>query len=246
VRSVEGLRGAVTVTRGGSVEVELAGGLADAGSDAGCTPQTRFQIASVSKQFAAAAVMMLAESGAVALGEPVARWLPGSPAQWQQVTLHHLLTHTAGVRHWGDAPGFEPSQPMSIRDRLALIQQAPLLTEPGTQWRYSSPGYLLAGLIVEWASGRPYLDFLTERIMSPPGLTSTTVGSAPAGAATASGYRNGEPVAPWDLGAMPGTGDICSTVGDLARFTTALHSGQLPHRRLAAAAAHAACAGRHR
>lgn len=164
----------------------------------------------------------------------------------RQVTLHHLLTHTAGVRHWGDAPGFGPSQPVSIRDRLALIQQAPLLTEPGTQWRYSSSGYLLAGLIVEWASGRPYLDFLTERIMSPPGLTSTTVGSAPAGAATASGYRNGEPVAPWDLGAMPGTGDICSTVGDLARFTTALHSGQLPHRRLAAAAAHAACAGRHR
>lgn len=173
----------------------------------------------MSKQFAATAVMLFAASGAVALGEPVARWLPGSPPQWRQVTLHHLLTHTAGVRHWGDAPGFGPSQPVSIRDRQAL------LTEPGTQWRYSSPGYLLAGLIVEWASGRPYLDFLTERIMSPPGLTSTTVGSAPAGAATASGYRNGEPVAPWDLGAMPGTGDICSTVGDLARFTTALHWG---------------------
>jgi CubicO group peptidase (beta-lactamase class C family) len=227
VRSVEGLRGAVTVTRAGSVEVELAGGLADAGSGAGCTPQTRFQIASVSKQFAATAVMMLAESGAVALGEPVARWLPDSPAQWQQVTLHHLLTHTAGVRHWCDAPGFEPSQPMSIRDRLALIQQAPLLTEPGTQWRYSSPGYLLAGLIVERASGRPYPDFLTERILSPLGLTSTTAGGAPAGAVTARGYRNGEPVVPWDLSAMPGTGDICSTVGDLARFTTALHSGQL-------------------
>jgi len=227
VRSVEGLRGAVTVTRAGSVEVELAGGLADAGSGAGCTPQTRFQIASVSKQFAATAVMMLAESGAVALGEPVAHWLPGSPAQWQQVTLHHLLTHTAGVRHWGDAPGFEPSQPMSIRDRLALIQQAPLLTEPGTQWRYSSPGYLLAGLIVERASGRPYPGFITERILSPLGLTSTTAAGAPAGAVTARGYRNGEPVVPWDLSAMPGTGDICSTVGDLARFTTALHSGQL-------------------
>ncbi len=227
MRSVEGLRGAVTVTRAGSVEVELAGGLADAGSGARCTPQTRFQIASVSKQFAATAVMLLAESGAVVLGEPVARWLPGSPPQWRRVTLHHLLTHTAGVRHWGDAPGFEPSQPMSIHDRLALIQQAPLLTEPGTQWRYSSPGYLLAGLIVERASGRRYPDFLTERILSPLGLTSTTAGGAPAGAFMARGYRNGEPVVPWDLSAMPGTGDICSTVGDLARFTTALHSGQV-------------------
>ena len=85
---------------------------------------------------------------------------------------------------------------MSIRDRLALIQQAPLLTEPGTQWRYSSPGYLLAGLIVERASGRPYPDFLTERILSPLGLTSTTAGGAPTGAVTARGYRNGEPVVP--------------------------------------------------
>jgi CubicO group peptidase (beta-lactamase class C family) len=225
VRSVEGLRGAVTVTRAGSVEVELAGGLADAESR--CTPRTRFQIASVSKQFAATAVMLLAESGAVALGEPVARWLPGSPPQWRQVTLHHLLTHTAGVRHWGDAPGFEPSQPMGIHERLALIQQAPLLTEPGAQWRYSSPGYLLAGLIVERASGRPYPDFITERILSPLRLTSTTAGGAPSGTATARGYRNGEPVVLWDLSAMPGTGDICSTAPDLARFITALHSGHI-------------------
>jgi CubicO group peptidase (beta-lactamase class C family) len=116
---------------------------------------------------------------------------------------------------------------MGIHDRLALIQQAPLLTEPGTQWRYSSPGYLLAGLIVERASGRLYPDFITERILSPLGLTSTTAGGAPSGTATARGYRNGEPVVPWDLSAMPGTGDICSTAPDLARFITALHSGHI-------------------
>jgi CubicO group peptidase (beta-lactamase class C family) len=227
VRSVEGLRGAVTVTRAGSVEVELAGGLADAGSGAGCTPRTRFQIASVSKQFAATAVMLLAESGTVELGEPVARWLPGSLPQWRRVTLHHLLTHTAGVRHWDGAPGFEPSQPMDIADRLALILRAPLLTGPGTHWRYSSPGYVLVGHIVARASGRSYPDFLTERILAPLGLTSTTVGGVPAGAAVARGYRNGQPVTPWDLSAMPGTGDLCSTVGDLARYTTALHTGRL-------------------
>jgi len=227
VRVVEDLPGAATVTRAGSVELELAGGPADAGSGARCTPQTRFQIASVSKQFAAAAVMLLAESGTVELGEPVARWLPGCPPQWRRVTLHHLLTHTAGVRHWGDAPGFQPSQPMDPGERLALIQQAPLLTEPGTRWLYSSPGYLLVGLIVERASGQPYPDFLTERILSPLGLASTTAGATPAGAAMARGHRNGQPVPPWDLSAMAGTGDICSTAGDLARYTTALHSGGL-------------------
>jgi len=227
VCSIEGLRGTAIVTRAGSVKLELADGLADAETGAVCTPRTRFQIASVSKQFAAAAVMLLAESGMVALDEPVERWFPGALPQWRQVTLHHLLTHTAGIAHWGDAPGFDPSQPMTPGQRLALIQQAPLLTEPGTRWHYSSPGYLLVGEIVERASGQPYRDFLTERILVPLELTSTTVGSAPAGAPIARGYRDGQPVPPWELSAMPGTGDICSTIGDLARYTIAVHSGSL-------------------
>ena len=81
-----------------------AGWHAEAGAE--CTPQTRFQISSLSKQFTAVAVLLLAEAGQLDLAEPVARWLPGCPPQWQRVTLHHLLSHTAGVRHWGDAPGF--------------------------------------------------------------------------------------------------------------------------------------------
>jgi len=120
------------VTRAGQVKLEVASGLADAEADVRCTPQTRFQVCSVSKQFAATAAMLLAESGQLDLAEPVARWLPGSPPQWEGVTLHHLLTHTAGVRHWGDAPGFDASQPVDLADRVALIQQAPLLTDPGT------------------------------------------------------------------------------------------------------------------
>jgi CubicO group peptidase (beta-lactamase class C family) len=227
VQAIEGLRGAATVTRAGQVRLEAAGGLADAGAGVMCTPQTRFQICSVSKQFAAAAAMLLAESGQLDLAEPVARWLPGGPPQWQRVTLHHLLTHTAGVRHWGDAPGFDASQPMDPAERVALIQQAPLLTDPGTSWHYSSPGYLLAGHIVAQASGQPYADFVSRQILVPLGLTSTSAGGLPAGAAAARGYRNGQPVTPWPLDTMPGTGDICSTVGDLARFTAAVHSGSL-------------------
>jgi CubicO group peptidase (beta-lactamase class C family) len=227
VQAIEGLRGAATVTRAGRVRLEAASGPADAGAGVMCTPQTRFQICSVSKQFAAAAAMLLAESGQLDLAEPVARWLPGGPPQWQRVTLHHLLTHTAGVRHWGDAPGFDASQPMDLAERVALIQQAPLLTDPGTSWHYSSPGYLLAGHIVAQASGQPYADFVTGQILVPLGLTSTGAGGLPAGAAAARGYRNGQPVTPWPLDTMPGTGDICSTAGDLARFTAAVHSGSL-------------------
>jgi CubicO group peptidase (beta-lactamase class C family) len=227
VNSIEGLRGAAIVTCAGRVTLEFATGLADAEAGVKCTPRTRFQIASVSKQFAAVAAMLLAESGKLDLAEPVTRWLPGSPPQWHQVTLHHLLTHTAGVRHWGDALGFDASQPIDLAERVALILQAPLLTDPGTCWHYSSPGYLLAGHIVEQASGQPYAEFLTKQVLVPLGLASTSVGDVPAGAGAARGYRDGQPVTPWELSAMPGTGDICSTVGDLARFTAAVHSGSL-------------------
>jgi CubicO group peptidase (beta-lactamase class C family) len=189
----------------------------------------------VSKQFAAAAVMLLVESGQLDLDEPVGRWLPGGPPQWRQVTLHHLLSHTAGIPHWLEAPGLDPAEPMGISERLEIIQATPLRAEPGAQWHYSSPGFVLAGFIVERASGQPYREFLTERILSPLQLTQTTVGGAPGAAAR--GYNDGQPVAPWDLDAMPGTGDIWSTAGDLTRFTAALHAGEL----LAASSRRAVC-----
>ncbi len=231
MHSVSGLRGSAIVTRAGHVTLETAGGLADAEAGAACTPRTRFRIASVSKQFTAVAALLLAEDGKLDLAEPVAGWLPGCLPQWQGVTLHHLLTNTAGVRHWGDAPGFDASQPTPLAERLILIQQAPLLTAPGVRWHYSSPGYLLAGHVLERASGRPYPDLLAEKVLVPLGLTATSVGDVPRGADAAHGYRDGQPVTPWQLNEMPGTGDICSTVGDLASFLTAVHSGSLVGQR---------------
>jgi len=235
MRQIEGLRGTAMVTKGGSGQADLAEGLADVEAGVRCTPGTRFQLCSVSKQLAATAVMLLVESGRLDLGEPVGRWLPGGLQQWRRVTLHHLLSHTAGIPHWREAPGLDPAKPMRISERLEIIQATPLRTEPGAQWHYSSPGFLLVGFIVERASGQPYPEFLTERILSPLKLAQTTVGGAPGGAAR--GYRDGQPVAPCDLDAMPGTGDIWSTAGDLTRFTTALHSGEL----ITASSLHAMC-----
>jgi CubicO group peptidase (beta-lactamase class C family) len=227
VRAIEGLPGVAMVTRAGAVEVAVAGGAADVRAGQECTLQTRFQIASVSKQFTATAAMMLAESGTITLDDPVERWLPGCPAHWRQVTLHHLLTHTAGIRHWDDTPGFDPAEPMNPAARLRLMLEAPLLAGPGTGWRYSSPGYVLAGHILERACGQPYAEFLADQIFVPLRLSSTTGGAVPAAAAIARGHRNGQPIGSWDLREMPGTGDICSTAGDVARFITAVHSGAL-------------------
>jgi CubicO group peptidase (beta-lactamase class C family) len=225
MRMEEGLRGTAMVARGGSVAANLAGGLADIEAGVPCTSATQFQLCSVSKQFAAAAMMLLVESGRLSLDEPVARWLPEGPPQWRQVALHQLLSHTAGVPHWLEAPGLDPAEPMRISERLEIIQATPLRTEPGAQWHYSSPGFVLTGLIVERASGQPYPEFLAERILSPLQLTHTTVGGVPGAAAR--GYRDGQPVPAWDLDAMPGTGEIWSTAGDLTRFTAALHRGEL-------------------
>lgn len=227
------------VTKGGTVVASLAEGLANADAGVPCTPQTPFQLCSVSKQFAATATMLLAEDGRLDLHEPIDRWLPEAPSQWRHVTLHHLLSNSAGVPHWRDAPGLDPAEPISIGARVEILLRTPLLAEPGERWHYSSLGFLLVGLIVEEASGQCYSDFLTQRILDPLHLTATTVGGMPNTAAL--GYDDGKRVPPYDLDLMPGTGDIWATVEDLTRFTIAVHSGELitPSSLQAMVAAHA-------
>jgi DNA-binding CsgD family transcriptional regulator len=188
----EDLRGTAVVTGGGSARLDLASGLADVEADVPCTPGTRFQLCSVSKQFVAVAAMLLVESGRVGMHEPVGRRLCQRHPQWRQVTLHHLLSHTAGVPHWLEAPGLDPAEPVRISERLEIIETTPLRGRPGAQWHYSSPGFLLAASIVERASGQPYREFLAERIMSPLELTQTTMGGVPPGAAR--GYSDGQPL----------------------------------------------------
>jgi CubicO group peptidase (beta-lactamase class C family) len=219
------LRGAAVVLVDGEVVLEQASGIADVETGEACTPDTRFPIASVSKQMAAVAVLLLAERGALALDEPVSRWLPHTTPRWGEVTLHHLLTQTAGIGHWGEAPGYDVFAPMDIDERVTLIQQGPLHSRPGTEWRYSSPGYLLVGHIVERVAGRPYHAFLAEEVLDALGLGSTVAGCVPAGAAR--GHNDGKPVPAGDFTAMPGTGDVWSTAEDLARYTAAIHKGSI-------------------
>src|SRR6185437_3221860 len=127
------LRGVAMVTRAGTVQTELAGGLADAAAGVPCTAQTRFQICSISKQFAAVAALLLAEEGRLALDDPVDRWLPGGPPQWSQVTLHHLLSHTAGVPHWREAAGLDPAEPTPPGVRLAATSVGGPPPEPAAR-----------------------------------------------------------------------------------------------------------------
>jgi CubicO group peptidase (beta-lactamase class C family) len=223
----DGLTGVAAVRRHGSTLVQWAGGLADTGSSRVCTPDTRFQICSVSKQFTAAAVLLLADDERVALEDPVSRWINDSPAEWREITVHHLLTHTSGFGHWRDYPGLDPYQPVSPEQLVELMRTVPLLSRPGDRWSYSSPGYILLGWIVQRVSDQPFAAFLAERVFTPLGLRSTSAGDPPGGPRMAFGYNAGQPVPSFDMDTNTGTGNIWSTVDDLIRWDSALAAGDL-------------------
>jgi CubicO group peptidase (beta-lactamase class C family) len=217
---IEGLSGVVTITHEGRSVTTSTGG--------GCAPTTRFQIASVSKNFTSTLTMMLVEEGLLDLHEPLDHWLSEAPPSWHALTLHHFLSNSSGIGHWKEVPGMDPSAPATRDDRLELVLRAPLQFEPGAQFRYSSPAFIAVGVVAERATGKPYAELLFEKILQPLGLTSTASGSRPQD--VVQGHHAGEPVEPWDLASMTGSGDIWSTAEDLVVYAHALDAGALVSR----------------
>ena len=122
-------------------------------------------------------------------------------------------------------PDLDPSAPVTRDDQLQFVLRAPLQFEPGTQFRYSSPAFIVVGVVAERATGKPYAELLTEKILQPLGLTSTASGSRPQD--VVSGHHAGEPVETCDLASLIGAGDICSTTEDLVAYADALDTGAL-------------------
>jgi CubicO group peptidase (beta-lactamase class C family) len=221
------LRGVALAVRRGSIVVQAAGGPADANTGVACTADTRFAVASVSKQFTAAAVLLLVERGAVALNDPLSRWFGQGPGWWREVTVEQLLTHTSGLGHWNAVGGIERFCGLGVEERLAAVQAMAPQAAPGQRWIYSGPGYLLLGHLVERVDNRSYGAFLQAEIFSPLGMAATSSGPAPTSELTAHGHDDGVRVPMLDVAAMPGTGDVWSTAADLARYTSAIRAGEL-------------------
>jgi CubicO group peptidase (beta-lactamase class C family) len=213
---IEGLSGVVVVTQDGRPVTTRSGG--------GCTSTTCFQIASVSKNFAATLVLMLVQDGLVDLHDPIRRWLPEAAPSWPDVTAHHLLSNSSGIGHWTQA-GLNPSALSTKDDTLRTLLHAPLLFEPGTRFSYSSPAFLALSVVVERITGASFGQLLAERILQPLGLTATTSGTAPRDVAT--GHYDGTPVPAWDLSQMTGAGNMWSTADDLVVYAQALATGKL-------------------
>jgi CubicO group peptidase (beta-lactamase class C family) len=225
---VDDMSGVAIVHRGGVTAAVRVGGMADRGLGVPCTQETRFQIASVSKQFTAAAVLLLASQSRLSLDDQVARWFGGCPEDWQPITIRHLLTHISGLGHLDDFPALDLYRPIEPADQLRIFQQRPLLSRPGSRYYYSSPGYTLLAWITEQVGGQPYASFLADRVFAPLGMLTASAGDPPGGTGMARGYLAGEPVPSFELASIGvGAGDIWCTAADLLRWDQAVARDEL-------------------
>jgi D-alanyl-D-alanine carboxypeptidase len=163
----------VAVVKGGKLVYTHAYGKAHIDPDKAATPDMRYSIGSISKQFTAAALLILQEQGKLSLDDAVGKYVPGL-TRGDEVTLRQILSHTAGYQDfWPEdylmTPMMKPATAQQIIDTWA---KKPLDFEPGTQWQYSNTNFVIAGLIVEKVSGEKLMDFLGEHIFRPLGMKS--------------------------------------------------------------------------
>lgn len=212
--------GNVLVARNGEIIFHKAYGLADRDKQRPITNQTRFYLASLTKQFTAAAIMLLEQEGKLKVQDSVCQYLPHCPDDWKPITIHHLLTHTAGLPY---APGLPYSKPVSPAELRAAIERVPLLRESGKLFEYSDVGYILAGLTIEQVSGQPYGEFLQEHIFGPIGMSNTGYGDG--GEQLAVGYATTSiKAARFEPTVDHGAGGVYSTAEDLLKWDQALYT----------------------
>ncbi|HEX8170947.1 MAG TPA: serine hydrolase domain-containing protein [Thermoanaerobaculia bacterium] len=213
---------------------EGAYGLADRSANRPNTLATSFDIASVGKMFTGVAVAQLAERGLVDFDQPVGRYLPPALAQTEigrKVTLHQLLTHTAGVPDLPD-PLFN-APPPSLSGYTPFFQTSKLEFEPGAKRAYSNAGFVLLGMVIEQVSGESYEQYLREHLFRPAGMTSVCFRRAACASSSAVGYSRESETSAW----QPNTSKIAAAAGphggalvtarDLVKFFTALRGGKL-------------------
>jgi CubicO group peptidase (beta-lactamase class C family) len=218
---------AVGVSDGGKVVLRKAYGMADLEHDVPNSPDTVFEAGSVSKQFTAAAVLLLARDGKLSLDDPVKKYIPELPDYGKPLLIRHMLQHTSGLRDWGAIEGVA-GWPRTTRvytqaHVLDIVsRQKALNFAPGTNWSYSNTGYNLAAIIVSRVSGQPFAEFCRLRIFDPLGMTRTSwrddfrlvvKGRAIAYEAVKNGYEQDMP-----FENVYGNGGLLTTVGDLLKW----------------------------
>jgi CubicO group peptidase (beta-lactamase class C family) len=245
----------VLVVRDGRVLFRRSYGLADMEEHVAATPATNYRLASVTKQFTAAAILVLAQDNRLSLDDPIRKWLPTLPEAATSITIRHLLTHTSGLIDYEDVMPAGTSRQLHDGDVLRLLEeQHQTYFSPGTNYRYSDSGYSLLSLIVAKASGRDFASFLRERIFLPLGMQNTVAYEQGVSTVAHRAYGYSESSAePAESNPMPpgsdsagsganrrhswvrtdqsltsavlGDGGIYSSIEDLAKWDQALYGG---------------------
>ncbi|WP_086737975.1 serine hydrolase domain-containing protein [Erythrobacter colymbi] len=233
----DGPGAAVVVMRGGKVIYTGARGMADLAGGTAITPDTVFRLGSITKQFAAAMIVQLAQEGKLSLDDPLAKFFPDYPQPGSAATVRQLLQHTSGIQSYTSMPGaMAPeniAKPRTTAELIAWFRDQPSPHKPGEAWEYNNSGYVLLGAIIEQVTGKPWHQALEERITGPLGLATIRYGvggeDTPKMAEGYSGEATAaaEIASPIHMSIPHAAGALIGTVGDLAKWAQALHHGKV-------------------
>jgi D-alanyl-D-alanine carboxypeptidase len=223
----------IAVSERGRIIYSEAFGVIDQESATAATPRSVMQIGSVTKQFTAAAILRLAERGALTLDDRIEKFVPEFDNRGATITLRHLLSHRSGIRSswWPQSGGFPLFSPVTREQVIAGINGYPLEFTPGSRWSYSNAGYMLLGYAIESITGTPFADFVHSEFALPLGLLDTGVCGTfnlprPEGyGLSAAGEL--KRMASLHPSGVISDGSLCSTASDLARWAHLLATGHV-------------------
>ncbi|MES2513887.1 MAG: serine hydrolase [Bacteroidota bacterium] len=225
--------GSVSISKKGISLLSKGYGMANYSYDIPNTAQTKFKLASVSKQFTAMAIMILQEQGKLSTDDKLTKYIANYP-NGDKITIHHLLTHTSGIHNFTDTERYDSIMmlPHTLDKIITYFKTTKLDFEPGEKFSYSNSGYILLSYIIEKASGKSYPEFITTQIFTPLGMKNSGVFDGNKLIKNlAIGYTNGdsgvENVTYIDMSIPSGAGALYSTVEDMQLWDRALYSEKL-------------------
>jgi CubicO group peptidase (beta-lactamase class C family) len=226
--------GAVLVARGNEVILSKGYGSANLEWNVPNTPSTKFRLGSITKQFTAASILLLEERGKLTLDDPIKKYVPDAPREWDKITIFNLLTHTSGIPNFTSLPDYKSLKldEMPVAKTILTVRNKPLDFLPGEKMSYSNSGYLVLGHVIETVTGASYEKFVTDNIFTPLGMKDSGYDSNTAIIARrAAGYMPSA-TGPVNAGfvhmSIPhAAGALYSTTEDLLRWEQGLFAGKV-------------------
>ena len=222
--------GAIYVAQANDIILSRGVGLANEQANIINTSDTIFRIGSITKQFTAAAILLLQERGQLTLDDPISEHLSDFPSG-DSITIYHLLTHTSGLQNYTDLSSFNKviNDTLSPEQVMDLFKDFPLKFAPGSQFNYSNSGFIVLGVIIERLTGMTYQDFMVNEVFQPLSMSNSGYATnTSSDSQVAQGYSaDGNSTVFIDMSLPYSAGSLISTVSDLAMWDRALYETNL-------------------